>query len=149
MTPPLLVYYSSTSENTKRFVESLPFPSIRIPIDSSKVIEVDRPYVLVMPTYGGGQNKMKGAVPKQVRQFLNNRDNRRNCVGIIGNGNTSFGESFVLGPRIVAEKIHVPVIYSFEVFGTEEDVTRVTDGLNSTWARLVEARFGLGAQAIS
>ncbi|MDP9165426.1 MAG: class Ib ribonucleoside-diphosphate reductase assembly flavoprotein NrdI, partial [Actinomycetota bacterium] len=47
-----LVYFSSVSENTHRFVEKLELPAIRIPLRER--IEVDEPYVLVLPTYGGG-----------------------------------------------------------------------------------------------
>ena len=45
-----LVYFSSVSENTHRFVEKLGWPAIRIPLHGR--IEVDDPYVLVLPTYG-------------------------------------------------------------------------------------------------
>lgn len=58
-----LVYFSSVSENTHRFVQKLaraseargegPCPAIRIPLRGD--IEVDTPYVLIVPTYGGGQ----------------------------------------------------------------------------------------------
>ena len=47
-----LVYFSSVSENTLRFVEKLELPATRIPLRER--IEVDEPYVLVLPTYGGG-----------------------------------------------------------------------------------------------
>ncbi len=48
-----LVYFSSVSENTHRFVQKLGIPATRIPLHGR--IEVDRPYVLVLPTYGGGR----------------------------------------------------------------------------------------------
>ena len=48
-----LVYFSSVSENTHRFVEKLGLPATRIPLHGR--IEVDEPYVLVLPTYGGGR----------------------------------------------------------------------------------------------
>ena len=47
-----LVYFSSVSENTHRFVQKLGVPATRIPLHGR--IEVDEPYVLVLPTYGGG-----------------------------------------------------------------------------------------------
>ncbi|MGB3664389.1 class Ib ribonucleoside-diphosphate reductase assembly flavoprotein NrdI, partial [Mycolicibacter algericus] len=40
-----LVYFSSVSENTHRFVQKLQLPAIRIPLHGR--IEVDHPYVLV------------------------------------------------------------------------------------------------------
>ena len=39
-----LVYFSSVSENTHRFVEKLGMPATRIPLHGR--IEVDEPYVL-------------------------------------------------------------------------------------------------------
>lgn len=56
-----LVYFSSVSENTHRFVQKLArqvkpgeraLSAIRIPLRGD--IEVDTPYVLIVPTYGGG-----------------------------------------------------------------------------------------------
>lgn len=40
-------------------------------VAADPVIAVEEPYVLVTPTYGGGQGKgeEKGAVPKQVIRF--------------------------------------------------------------------------------
>ena len=54
-------------------------PAVRIPLHSTDAaLVVDEPYVLVTPTYGGGQGRgeEKGAVPKQVIRFLNDEDNR-------------------------------------------------------------------------
>ena len=48
-----LVYFSSVSENTHRFVQKLGIPATRIPLHGG--IEVNQPYVLVLPTYGGGR----------------------------------------------------------------------------------------------
>ncbi|WP_317472711.1 class Ib ribonucleoside-diphosphate reductase assembly flavoprotein NrdI, partial [Cronobacter sakazakii] len=66
-----LVYFSSVSENTHRFVQKLGVPATRIPLRGD--IEVDDPYVLIVPTYGGGHpvpGKAGGYVPKQVIKFL-------------------------------------------------------------------------------
>lgn len=51
-----IVYFSSVSENTHRFVEKLELPATRIPI-LGRIQDPDfvrEPYVLVLPTYGGG-----------------------------------------------------------------------------------------------
>ncbi|EUA90551.1 nrdI Flavodoxin like family protein [Mycobacterium ulcerans str. Harvey] len=50
MEPCNLVYFSSVSENTHRFVQKLGLPATRIPLHGR--IEVDEPYVLILPTYG-------------------------------------------------------------------------------------------------
>ena len=58
---PLLVYFSSASENTHRFVGKLGYRCARIPLRRADgPLTVDEDYVLVVPTYGGGS--VKGAV---------------------------------------------------------------------------------------
>jgi len=133
---PLLVYFSSTSGNTARFIEKLGLPAQRIPLHRGDGdLTVDEPYVLVTPTYGGGQGRgeEKGAVPKQVIRFLNDEGNRRNIRGVISAGNTNFGDSFGVAGDIISRKCHVPHLYRFEVFGTQDDVDRVSDGLERWW----------------
>lgn len=50
-----LVYFSSSSENSHRFVEKLQLPAIRIPIAGAREkLRVEQPYILLVPSYGGG-----------------------------------------------------------------------------------------------
>ena len=129
---PLLVYFSSTSENTHRFVSKLGFPTARIPLRRTEPpLTVDDEYVLVVPTYGGGS--VKGAVPKQVIAFLNNPDNRALCRGVIASGNTNFGQAYCLAGDIIASKLGVPFLYRYELLGTPTDVARVKEGLEDFW----------------
>jgi protein involved in ribonucleotide reduction len=133
---PLLVYFSSVSGNTARFIEKLGARALRIPLHATDPgLVVDEPYVLVTPTYGGGQGRgvEKGAVPKQVIRFLNDERNRRLIRGVISAGNTNFGEHFCLAGDIISRKCHVPHLYRLEVFGTPEDVERVNAGLERWW----------------
>ncbi|WP_084130789.1 class Ib ribonucleoside-diphosphate reductase assembly flavoprotein NrdI [Demequina sp. NBRC 110055] len=127
-----LVYFSSASGNTHRFVEKLGVPAERIPLLPTEApLKVDEPYVLVLPTYGGGNGK--GAVPKQVIKFLNDEHNRSYIRGVISAGNTNFGAAYCIAGDIVAQKCHVPHLYRFELFGTQDDVTAVRDGLEELW----------------
>jgi protein involved in ribonucleotide reduction len=127
-----LVYFSSTSENTRRFVEKLGLPAVRIPLYArDEPLRVEEPYVLCIPTYGGGA--INGAVPKQVIRFLNDENNRSLIRGVIGVGNTNFGEAYCLAGDIIAAKCKVPHLYRLEVFGTPDDVRVVHEGLESFW----------------
>ncbi|KRC59299.1 ribonucleotide reductase stimulatory protein [Agromyces sp. Root81] len=127
-----LVYFSSVSGNTKRFIEKLGRPAARIPLYAREAaLHVDEPYVLVVPTYGGGDGK--GAVPKQVIRFLNDPGNRSYIRGVISAGNTNFGTAFGLAGDVIAAKTGVPHLYRFEVFGTPDDVRAVNDGLDAFW----------------
>ncbi|WP_303870119.1 class Ib ribonucleoside-diphosphate reductase assembly flavoprotein NrdI [Fannyhessea vaginae] len=126
-----IVYFSSTSENTHRFVQKLTCVSHRIPLNLQEHMVVDSEYILICPTYsGGGKNThghvdTRGAVPKQVIHFLNDEHNRKLCRAVIGTGNTNFGDSFALAGPIIAAKVRVPLAYQFELSGTQEDVARV------------------------
>ncbi len=130
-----LVYFSSVSENTHRFVQKLHIPATRIPLHGR--IEVDRPYVLVLPTYGGGRKRPNlnegGYVPKQVITFLNNEHNRHLLRGVIAAGNTNFGAEFCYAGDVVARKCDVPYLYRFELMGTDADVEAVRSGLADFW----------------
>ncbi|OMG22832.1 class Ib ribonucleoside-diphosphate reductase assembly flavoprotein NrdI [Actinomyces naeslundii] len=129
---PLLVYFSSASENTHRFVGKLGFRGVRIPLRRrDEPLTVDEEYVLVVPTYGGGS--VKGAVPKQVIKFLNDSHNRSLCRGVIASGNTNFGEAYCLAGDIIASKLNVPLLYRYELLGTPTDVVRVQEGLEDFW----------------
>lgn len=143
---PLLVYFSSTSGNTARFIEKLGLPAQRIPLHRGDGdLTVDEPFILVTPTYGGGQGRgeEKGAVPKQVIRFLNEERNRQNIRGVISAGNTNFGDSFGAAGDIISRKCHVPHLYRFEVFGTQEDVDRVSDGLDRWWVLQSKSMQGM------
>lgn len=130
-----IVYFSSATGNTRRFVEKLGLPAQRIPLlKSDEFLHVDQPYVLIVPTYGGGN--LKGAVPKQVIAFLNDPGNRSHCVGVISSGNTNFGTAYCLAGDIVAAKLGIPHMYKFELLGTSEDVSRVREGLKEFWQKI-------------
>ena len=130
-----LVYFSSVSENTHRFVQKLDMAAIRIPLHGR--IEVSEAYVLVLPTYGGGRKRPDinegGYVPKQVIAFLNNEHNRGLLRGVIAAGNTNFGAEFCYAGDVVARKCGVPYLYRFELMGTAEDVEAVRAGLAEFW----------------
>lgn len=129
-----LVYFSTKSGNTHRFVQKLGFNAQRLPLNRQEAtLQVEQPYILITPTYGGGY--AQGAVPKQVIRFLNDKHNRGLIRGVIAAGNTNFGEAYGMAGQIIAEKCQVPFLYRFELFGTDEDVIRVREGVNAFWKR--------------
>jgi protein involved in ribonucleotide reduction len=128
-----VVYFSSVSENTKRFVDKLGANAVRIPLKSEEAAKFvyKRDNVLVVPSYGGGNEG--STVPKQVIKFLNNPENRKYIKAVIGGGNTNFGSDFCKAGDIVANKLGVPLIYKFEITGTPEDVIEVKERLAQLW----------------
>ena len=128
-----LVYYSSGSGNTARFVDLLGLPAMRIPIrQTDRMPEPKQPYILICPTYADGNGR--GAVPKQVIRFLNDPARRAAIRGVIGTGNRNFGPTYCLAARIIAEKCGVPILTSFELAGTDTDLARIRDGLTKFWS---------------
>ncbi len=132
---PLIVYYSSPSLNTHRFVGRLGLRAVRIPISFKEAMPpVEEPFVLICPTYADDDGSK--AVPKQVIRFLNNPDHRALIQGVIGSGNRNFGEMFAVGGKIVAKKCNVPLLYRFELSGTPEDIMTVQRGVQKLWNSL-------------
>ena len=124
-----IVYFSNYSGNTKKFVEKLGLEAIRIPIsqDENDPILIQTRYILIVPTYGGGSEK--SAIPRQVRAFLNVPSNRDKLVGVIGMGNTNFGEHYCKAADMISAKTGVPVLGRVEIFGTEDDVNTINERL--------------------
>ena len=126
-----VVYFSNYSGNTKRFVEKINdgnFNDIRIPIDpraGDNIPTATAPYILFVPTYGGGSER--SAIPRQVRKFLNVLENRDLLRGVVGFGNTNFGDNFCKAAELISRKTGVPVIARVEIFGTPEDVDKVKE----------------------
>lgn len=128
-----LVYFSSRSENTHRFIERLGIPALRIALDGKATLTADQPFILVVPSYGGGETK--GAVPRQVIQFLNDERNRALLRGVIAAGNRNFGAAFCRAGDVIAQKCQVPYLYRFELMGTMRDIENVRKGVNEFWQR--------------
>lgn len=132
-----LVYYSSASGNTARFIAGLDLDMAghwvgRIPISPADTMpEPTAPFVLICPTYADGEGR--GAVPKQVIRFLNEPARRALLRGVIASGNRNFGTTFALSGKVISAKCNVPVLYRFELAGTETDTARVTSGLEKFW----------------
>lgn len=126
-----IVYYSNKSGNTKRFAEKL---GIENTYSVSELPVTDRPYVLFTPTYGAGNDGH--SVPQPVKKFLNVPENRNNIVGVVGFGNTNFGNAYCKAAEIVASKTGVPLLGRVELFGTSEDVSLIQERLQKLYEQL-------------
>ncbi|NIZ08742.1 class Ib ribonucleoside-diphosphate reductase assembly flavoprotein NrdI [Pseudooceanicola sp. HF7] len=127
-----LVYFSGGSGNTARMVGRLGLPATRLPRQADAVMpRIDRPFVLICPTYADGMGRH--AVPRQVIRLLNDPHPRALLRGVIAGGNRNFGETFACAGDVISAKCGVPVLYRFELAGTDTDLSRIRSGL---------ARFG-------
>ncbi|MDR7330185.1 class Ib ribonucleoside-diphosphate reductase assembly flavoprotein NrdI [Corynebacterium guangdongense] len=129
----LIVYFSSATENTKKFVDKLGLPNVRIPLHrQDEPLSVDEPYCLIVPTYGGGasmSHQNSRPVPPQVIRFLNDEHNRRLIRCVVSGGNTNFGVDYGRAGEVISAKCGVPYVYRYELLGTEEDVRTLRAGL--------------------
>lgn len=129
----LLVYYSSASGNTQRFITKLGLPALRIPISVEQPLpEITEPFVLVCPTYADGHGR--GAVPQEVIRLLKHPLARKNIKGVIGSGNRNFGHLFACSGKVVARNCQVPLLYQFELAGTDKELREVSGRLQQFWA---------------
>lgn len=122
-----ITYFSSATENTHKFVQKLGLPNTRIPL-KGPALTIDEPYILITPTYGGGatlHGEKAPHIPKQVATFLNHKNNAHYLKAIIASGNTNFGIDYAAIGPIIANKYNIPLLYTFELMGTEEDVSNV------------------------
>ena len=121
-----IVFYSNRSGNTRRFVEKLGVENpIRLSVNPKRepIPLVTKPYILFVPTYGGGDGEY--AIPVIVARFLNVRSNRDLLRGVVGFGNTNFGEHYCKAAYLIANKTGVPLLAKVELLGTPEDVELV------------------------
>lgn len=128
-----VVYFSSASRNTARFIANCHLDDegidvFRIPLrPKDPPLNIRQPYILIVPTYGGGSAKK--AVMPQIKRFLNDPANRAGIRGVIASGNTNFGEAFCMAGDIISRKCNVPFLYYFELMGTKEDQNKVRRGV--------------------
>jgi len=131
-----LVYFSSVSENTHRFVQKLGVPATRIPLHGR--IEVDQPYVLILPTYGGGRATPNindgGYVPKTGHRLFEQR-----AQPVVDSAASSPRATTTSVPNSLTRATSSPASaafrtsYRFELMGTPDDVDAVRAGLADFW----------------
>lgn len=131
-----IVYFSSISNNTHRFIQKVGCRATRLPIELGVDFPiVNEPFILLTPTYAGGNGIIAGAVPKQVKKFLNVETNRSNCKAVIASGNTNFYDTYCIAGDIISQKLNIPFLYKFELLGTKLDVENVIKIGNEFWEK--------------
>lgn len=127
-----VVYWSSKTGNTQYFCSNLPedfnvikLSNIGVP---DKYISDDDKFFIIVPTYA--DNDGKHAVPKAVINFVKECESNgkiNNLLGIVGTGNRNFGEYFGYAADVVSSRTQKPVIFKFELRGTNEERVRCVE----------------------
>ena len=128
---PEVIYFSSVSDNTHRFVAKLGLSCQRIPLHTAAAAQLvaQGPYVLILPTYG--QAGEGGHIPRQVHAFLKSPVNRERLTAVVGCGNTNFGADYTIAVDLIrakfAKDLHrdIPILGRVELMGTPEDVEQI------------------------
>ena len=108
-----IAYYSITGQ-TKRFVNKLGIDGYEI-TDADPFYEMGRPVILIVPSYDDD-------MMDPVIDFLQYKDNAKNCVGVAGGGNRNFNTLYNHTAKDIAKGLDVPVVFEFEFNGTQKDV---------------------------
>lgn len=132
MTDPLIYYWSSSTQGTHKLAQKLKTPVARVGDFNTTGY-----YVIMTPSYGSPKVPH---IPKAVRQFLNR--NNKHAIGVIGTGNLNFGEDYCKAAHLIQEEYQIPILYRAELFGTEEDVQNIDQGIQKHWETLVHMKEG-------
>lgn len=113
----MVIFYSSSSKNTERFVAELGLPAKRISD------QPDDKFIIITPTFGDGE------CPKPVLKYLDRHADL--CVGAIVSGNRNFGASFAGAAKVIRERYGIRTLYTFELAGTARDITICREGIKA------------------
>ncbi|KRM71978.1 Ribonucleotide reduction protein [Lacticaseibacillus brantae DSM 23927] len=150
---PIQIRFISISGNTRAFAEHLQRfaqaahdqdpsqPTIELEEISDATLDTDetQPYVAMVPTYldggNGIDNGVKELMTNALGEYIQDGDNARYCLGIIGSGNRNFNEQYCLTAKRYAQAIGVEMIADYELRGTDADVKRIYPILVTTFAQ--------------
>ncbi|CAM3025509.1 class Ib ribonucleoside-diphosphate reductase assembly flavoprotein NrdI [Sporolactobacillus spathodeae] len=108
----MLILYETMTGNVRRFLAKTGLD--HQPIESVDL--VSEPFILVTNTIGFGE------APESVHYFL--RKNGTQLAAVAASGNRNWGKNFAHAADTIALEYHVPILYKFELGGTEEDVIK-------------------------
>ena len=112
----LIIAYYSITGNVKRFVDKLSLPSVEID-PANPFLSIDEPFIVVAPTY-------ERDLTEPINDFIENND-LSNFKGVMGSGNLNFADLYVFTAKDIAKEYNVPLLYSFEYSGTNEDIEKI------------------------
>lgn len=116
-----IYFYSSKSGMVRQFATALNRPVFDLSDKSVRNSVPDGPWVLLTPSYKTG-NEDNDTVPEPIKRFLKNPAVRRKMVGVMGSGNRNFGSHYQAAARQIAAMSGRPMLFEFELQGTQWDV---------------------------
>lgn len=133
------IYFASSSSGmVRQFAERLGRPAHDLGDRDVRRSVPEGPWVLITPSYKTG-NPDNDTIPEPVRRFLRDPATRRRMVGIMGSGNRNFGSHYQAAARTIARISGRPVLFEFELQGTQWDVADARQVLEELEAALAAA----------
>lgn len=117
-----VAFYSITGQ-TRRFVDKTGLNGYEIN-DADPFHEMGRSFILIVPAYDDD-------MMDPVVDFLQYKDNAKNCVGLAGGGNRNFNTLYNHTAHDIAKGLDVPVVFEFEFNGTNKDVENFKKVVNN------------------
>lgn len=134
------ILYASIEGNTKAFINKIKDyakdKNVKINAyeinDMTELPDVDyevSDYFIFVPTYldggNGIDNGVKELMTNSLGEYIEDLDNGKHCLGIVGSGNRNFNQQFCLTARRYAAKFNSMLLDEYELRGTNEDVKRI------------------------
>ena len=114
-------FYSSKSGMVRLFAKNLGRPVFDLTEREIRTSIPAGPWVLLTPSYKTG-NADNDTLPVPVKRFLADPTTRKRLIGVMGSGNRNFGEHYQVAARQIAKASGRPMLFEFELQGTQWDV---------------------------
>lgn len=97
------------------------------------------PFFVFVPTYLTGGNGIDSGyteiMTNALGEYIEDGNNARYCIGVVGSGNKNFNEQYCLTARKYAKIFNAPFLDNYELRGTDADVERIYGTLTKEWAQ--------------
>ena len=88
-----------------------------------------KPFFVFVPTYLTGGNGIDSGYTEimttALGEYIEDGNNARYCIGVVGSGNKNFNEQYCLTARKYAKIFNAPFLDNYELRGTDADVERI------------------------
>lgn len=142
------LFYISLSGNTDSFVRrlreeliinydfnELNIYNIKDLKKTNSFFKIENDFIAFVPTYLEGGNGIDNGdveiLTTPFKDYLKQDNNYEHCLGIVGSGNKNFNNQYCLTAKQYSEAFNKPVIDNFELRGTNEDLDRIANKINS------------------
>jgi protein involved in ribonucleotide reduction len=133
-----IYFYSSKSGMVRQFATALNRPVFDLSDKAVRNSIPEGPWVLMTPSYKTG-NEDNDTVPEPIKRFLRDPAVRRKMVGVIGSGNRNFGAHYQAAARQIAKMSGRPMLYEYELQGTQWDVQEAREILEQLDVEIARA----------